>query len=385
MSKSASPWSRAARAAALLAASTLAARAEITNAPPPPKSHEVKAEIFAKGLEHPWGMQFLPDGRILVSERPGRLRIVARDGRPSPPIAGVPDVVARNQGGLLDVALDPAYRQNQLIYFSYAEPRSGGTNGTSVARARLVTAGPGGRLEGLQVIFRQKPDYASALHFGSRLAFARDGLLFVTLGDRYTGMKEAQNPSNHFGKIVRITPDGSAPRDNPRKVDWAPEIWSIGHRNVQAGAIHPETGRLWTVEHGARGGDEINVPQPGRNYGWPVITYGRDYSGAKIGEGTSKPGLEQPIYYWDPSIAPSGMAFYTGDLFPNWKGNLFVGALAGQHLSRLVIEGEKVTSEEKLLTSLGERIRDVRQGPDGALWLLTDSPDGRVLRVVPVR
>jgi len=243
--------------------------------------------------------------------------------------------------------------------------------------------GEGGRLEDVKVIFRQEPSYASGNHFGSRIVFTRDGSLFVTLGDRFSARDEAQNPANHLGKLVRLMADGSAYTGNPKKPGWRPEIWSIGHRNVQGAALHPQTGKLWTIEHGARGGDEINVPEAGKNYGWPVITYGRDYSFMKIGEGTAKPGLEQPVYYWDPSIAPSGAAFYTGDRFPEWKGNLFVGALAGQALHRLVLDGEKIVGEERLLADLGERIRDVRNGPDGALWLLTDSPDGRVLRVVP--
>jgi glucose/arabinose dehydrogenase len=232
------------------------------------------------------------------------------------------------------------------------------------------------------VIFRQQPSYASSNHFGSRIVFMPDGSLFVTLGERYSARDEAQNPANHLGKLVRIMPDGRPYAGNPRRDGWQPEIWSIGHRNVLGAALNPTTGKLWTVEHGARGGDEINVPDAGRNYGWPVITYGRDYSGAKIGEGTHKAGMEQPIYYWDPSIAPSGAAFYTGDLFPEWRGNLFAGALAGQALHRLVLDGEKVVGEERLLGDLGERIRDVRAGPDGALWLLTDNPEGRVLRIV---
>lgn len=372
-------------AAVLLASSALPAAAQLTKAPRPAGSHAVKVETFAKGLEHPWGMQFLPDGRVLVTERPGRIRIVAKDGRLSEPVAAAPTAAVGGQGGFHDVALDPAYARNQTIHLCFAEPRGGGSNGTSLARAKLVLTERGGRFEDVKVIFRQKPDYASSAHFGCRIAFARDGNLFLTLGDRYSARNEAQNPANHLGKVVRIAPDGTIPRDNPKKPDWAPEIWSIGHRNVQAGAIHPQTGKLWTVEHGARGGDEINAPLAGRNYGWPVITYGRDYSGARIGEGTAKTGLEQPVYYWDPSIAPSGMAFYTGDLFPAWKGNLFVGALAGQALHRLTLDGERVTGEERLLSDLGERIRDVRQGPDGALWLLTDHPEGRILRVVPAK
>ena len=251
-----------------------------------------------------------------------------------------------------------------------------------MARARLELEGDGGRLEDSQVIFRQLPATQGFMHFGSRLAFARDGNLFVTLGERAQRDK-AQDLATHYGKVVRIRPDGSVPPDNPfvGKAGVLPEIWSFGHRNPQSAAIHPATGKLWTVEHAARGGDEVNIPRAGRNYGWPVITYGRDYSGLKIGEGTAKAGMEQPVYYWDPSIAPSGMAFYTGSLFPEWQGNLFVGALRGAALHRLVLDGERVVGEEALLRDLGERIRDVRSGPDGALWLLTDNPRGRVLLV----
>lgn len=344
---------------------------------------QVKVTEIAKGLENPWGMQFLPDGRILVTERPGRLRIVAKDGSLSPPLAGVPQVAAGGQGGLLDVALSPAFARDGLIYLSFAEPRGGGANGTSVAKAKLVLDGTGARLEDVRVIFRQEYAYRSSAHFGSRIVFARDGTLFVTTGDRYALKDEAQNPKNHLGKVVRITTDGAAPADNPKTAGWDDKVWSIGHRNVQGAALNPSTGELWTIEHGARGGDEINIPRKGRNFGWPVITYGRDYSGAKIGIGTAKEGMEQPIYYWDPSIAPSGALFYTGDLVPAWKGNLFVGALVQQHLARLVLDGDKVVGEEKLLVDLAERIRDVRQGPDGAIYVATDSPDGRILRVAP--
>jgi glucose/arabinose dehydrogenase len=359
-----------------------AASAEITKAPAVKTQQPYKVETFAEGLVHPWGLAFLPDGRLLVTERPGRLRVVGKDGKLSPPLTSVPKVYASGQGGLLDVQPGPDFASSGLVYLSYAEPRDGGRNGTSVVRGRLVTEGDFGRLEDVQVIFRQQPSYASSNHFGSRIVFMPDGSLFVTLGERYSARDEAQNPANHLGKLVRIMPDGRPYAGNPRRDGWQPEIWSIGHRNVQGAALNPATGKLWTIEHGARGGDEINVPDAGRNYGWPVITYGRDYSGAKIGEGTHKAGMEQPIYYWDPSIAPSGAAFYTGDLFPEWRGNLFAGALAGQALHRLVLDGEKVVGEERLLGDLGERIRDVRAGPDGALWLLTDNPEGRVLRIV---
>ena len=357
--------------------------AAITEAPPVKTRQAIKAETFAKGLVNPWGMAFLPDGRLLVTERPGRLRLVATSGSLSPPLQGVPRVASSGQGGLLDVALAPDFADSGVVYLSYAEPREGSRNGTSLARARLVQEGSGGRLEDMQVIFRQEPSYASSYHFGSRIVFMPDGSLFVTLGERNFARNEAQNPANHLGKLVRIMPDGSPFAGNAKTPGWRPEIWSIGHRNVQGAALNPATGKLWIIDHGARGGDEINIPEAGRNYGWPVITYGRDYSGARIGEGTQKAGLEQPIYYWDPSIAPSGAAFYTADLVPEWKGSLFVGALAGQALHRLVLDGDAIVGEEALLGDLSERIRDVRQGPDGAIWVLTDSPEGRVLRVAP--
>ncbi len=357
--------------------------AEITRAPQVRTVTPLKVETVARGLSHPWGLQFLGPDRVLVTERRGNLRVVSLQGRISKPLAGVPKVFAEGQGGLLDVALAPDFSTSRRVYFSYAEPRDGRRNGTTLARARLVETGDGGRLDEVEVIFRQEPAYASPNHFGSRIVFSDDGSLFLTLGDRYFARDEAQNPGNHLGKLVRLLPDGTAYSGNPRLPGWREEIWSIGHRNVQGAALNPVTRKLWTIEHGARGGDEINIPQAGRNYGWPVITYGRDYSGAKIGIGTEKAGMEQPAYYWDPSIAPSGAAFYTGDLVPEWKGNLFVGALAGQALHRLVLEGEKVVGEEVLLADQGKRIRDVRQGPDGALYLLTDEENGEVLRVGP--
>jgi len=370
--------------ASILALSTSAPlSAQITKAPAAKTKQAIKVETYAKGLVHPWGLAFLPDGRLLVTERPGRLRIVGKDGTLSAAVQGLPRVYASGQGGLLDVAVSPDFATSGLVFISYAEPREGGKNGTAVARGKLVAEGSGGRLDQVQVIFRQEPSYASSAHFGSRIVLMRDGSLFVTLGDRYSARDEAQNPANHLGKLVRIMPDGKPYAGNPKKEGWRPEIWSIGHRNVQGAAPHPVNGKLWTAEHGARGGDEINVPEAGKNHGWPVITYGRDYTYMKIGEGTAKAGMEQPVYYWDPSIAPSGAAFYGGDRFAEWKGNLFVGALAGQSLHRLVLDGEKVVGEEVLLKDLGERIRDVRNGPDGAIWLLTDNPAGRVLRVVP--
>lgn len=364
-------------AVALAAAAPAAAQQRFASS-----AGELSVETVASGLENPWGLAFLPDGRMLVTERPGRLRLVGADGRLSVPITGVPNVAGRGQGGLLDVVLDPGFAQNRTIYLSFSEPRAGG-NGTSVARARLNERGTA--LEGTKVIFQQMPAINSTMHFGSRLVFDRTGALFVTVGDRYSQRDQAQNPGNHIGKIMRIAPEGGAPADNPKIAGWQPEIWSIGHRNVQGAALHPETGQLWTAEHGARGGDEVNTPKAGRNYGWPVITFGIDYSGAKIGEGTSKAGMEQPLFYWDPSIAPSGAAFYTGAAWPAWKNSLFVGALAGQMLVRLSTQGETVTGQERLLEGLGLRIRDVRQGPDGFLYLLSDAADGKVLRVRPAR
>jgi glucose/arabinose dehydrogenase len=344
---------------------------------------DLAVEIFANGLDHPWGLAFLPDGRPLVTERPGRLRIVSRDGKLSAPVQGVPKVAASGQGGLLDVALDRDFASNNTIYFCFAEPAEGGAR-TSMARARLHADGAP-RLDDVKVIFRQQGPLSRGNHFGCRIVQMPDGNLFLTMGDHFTYRDEAQNLGNHLGKIVRIKPDGSVPPDNPfvGRKDALPEIWSYGHRNAQGAAINPATGQYWMHEHGPRGGDEINIPQAGKNYGWPVIGYGIDYSGAKIHEATRKDGMEQPVKYWVPSIAPSGMAFYTGKLFPKWSGSLFLGALRGAMLVRLTLNGNAVTSEERLLQNLNERIRDVRQGPDGALWLLTDSSPGRILRVAP--
>jgi glucose/arabinose dehydrogenase len=348
---------------------------------PKPIDGVVRAETVARGLEHPWGLAFLPDGRMLVTERPGRLRLVDRDGRISAPLAGVPTVQARGQGGLLDVALDPRFGENRLVYLSYAEPGDGGTAGTAVARGRLGDAG----IDQVRVIYRQQPKVSGTNHFGSRLVFARDGTLFVTQGDRYTYRDGAQDLAVGFGKIMRIHPDGSVPHDNPfvGRAGAQPEIWSSGHRNIQGATLHPATGQLWIVEHGPRGGDELNRPEAGKNYGWPVITYGAEYWGPRIGEGTAKPGMEQPLYYWDPVIAPSGLLFYTGDAIPDWKGSLLIGSLRPGLLVRLDLAEGRVAQEERYLADLAERIRDVRQGPDGHPYLLTDRSDGRILRVVP--
>jgi glucose/arabinose dehydrogenase len=289
-------------------------------------------------------------------------------------------VASSGQGGLLDVALDPAFDSNRLVYLSYSEPGANGTAGTAALRGRLGVTG----LEDVQVIYRQEPKVAGGNHFGSRLVFARDGKLFITQGERFNYRDQAQDLGSLLGKIVRINPDGSVPSDNPIKQAGArPEIWSYGHRNVQAAAIHPETGQLWTVEHGAMGGDELNHPEAGKNYGWPVITYGLDYSGARIGVGAAKDGMEQPVYYWDPVIAPSGMLFYTGDKFPEWRNNIFVGGLASNALVRLVLENGRVTKEERYLHDLHERIRDVQQGTDGYIYVITDNVNGRILRVMP--
>src|SRR5262245_43324504 len=351
----------------------------------PSSAGNLRVETVASALSHPWGLAFLPDQRLLVTERPGRLRIIARDGKASPPLPGVPKVFAQSQGGLHDVALDRDYAQNQTIYFCFAEATAGGAR-TAMAQARLVDEGTP-RLDDVKVIFRQEGPLSSGNHFGCRIAQTADGNLFLTMGDHFTYRDEAQNLGNHLGKIVRIRPDGSVPPDNPfvGRSGAKPEIWSYGHRNSQGAAIEPASGKLWMHEHGPRGGDEINIPQAGKNYGWPVIGYGIDYNGAKIHQSTAKAGMEQPIKYWVPSIAPSGMAFYTGDLFPAWRGSLFVGGMVPGFLVRLEVNGEKIGTEERLLAQLDERIRDVRQGPDGALWLVTDSSAGRILRVAPAR
>ena len=343
----------------------------------------VRVEPLAVGLANPWSLAFLPDGRMLVSERAGQLRLVSARGRVGRPLDGVPAVAAQGQGGLLDVVLAPDFASSQQIYFSYAEPREGG-NGTAVARARLALAGEGGALENVQVVFRQLPTIASGAHFGSRLVFARDGTLFVTLGDRYIGKDQAPLKDNHIGKVVRITTDGKPASGNPfADLPGAkPELWSVGHRNPQGAALHPVTGQLWISEHGPKGGDEVNTPKPGLDYGWPQICYCVDYSGAKMGTGKSElPGLEQPRWHWTPSIAPSGLAFYTADRFPAWRGKLFAGSLKFGVLAMLTLDGENVVKEERLLEGLNQRIRDVRQGPDGALYLLTDSSEGSILRV----
>ncbi len=350
----------------------------------PLRAHAESTEVLdtvVDGLDRPWSFAFLPDGTILVTEKAGALRSIGADRKLSEPIAGLPEVAAVGQGGLLDIALHPNFEQTRLVFLSFAEPREDGKNATSVMRGRLSEDFRS--LTDVKVIFRQQPAYDGGGHFGSRLAFDRTGALFVTTGDRQNLRALVQQTDNHIGKIIRITEDGGIPPDNPKVEGWLPEIWSIGHRNLQGATIDPLTGRLWTVEHGTKGGDELNHPEAGKNYGWPDVTYGREYSGEKIGAGvTEKEGIEPPVHYWDPSIAPSGMVFYTGERYPQWKGNLFVGALVQKHLARLVFDGDKVVEEEKLFEGYA-RIRDVRQGPDGYLYILTDegAPNGRVVRV----
>lgn len=340
---------------------------------------EFEIKLIAGGLQFPWGMAFMPDGNVLVTERIGQLRIITPDGRISEPIKGVPAVFSQKQGGLLDVALDPDFSKNRLIYLSYAESE-GSKASTAVARAELVD----GNLKDLQVIFRQLPKTEGAVHFGSRLVFAPDGNLFITLGDRGDYMDEAQRLNTHIGKIIRIRSDGSIPADNPfiNNPQAKPEIWSYGHRSVQGAAIHPKTGELWIHEHGPMGGDEINIPQPGKNYGWPKASYGSHYNGIPIKDEHAEQGFEEPIYYWTPSIAPSGMLFYTGNQFPAWRNSLFVGALVGRHVLRLSTEGKKILGGEQLLMQT-LRFRDVEQGPDGALYLLTDEENGKLLKLIP--
>ena len=341
--------------------------------------HAFRVVKLVEGLDHPWSLAFLPDGRMLVTERPGRLNVFS-SGFKRTSIEGVPRVAATGQGGLLDVALHPRFSENGLIYLSYAGPGEGGIS-TELARAKLN----GTRLEDVQVLFRQQPKATGGIHFGGRIVFDRAGFLYFTLGERGQ-MQRAQVPGNHHGSVIRLHDDGRVPPDNPfvGRPDWKPEKYDLGHRNMQGAALHPQTGMLWTHEHGPQGGDEINVIRAGTNYGWPVITYGANYgTGTKIGEGTHKEGMAQPLYYWVPSIAPSGMAFYTGDRFPRWRGNLFVGALRDEMLVRLVLDGEKVVKEERLLKGVLGRIRDVRNGPDGFIYLLTDEDPGVLARLAP--
>lgn len=356
-----------------------------TRAPGVKTSVPLKVETIATGLDHPWALAFLPDGRMLVSERSGRLNLLSADGKARVQVTGLPEMDARGQGGLLDVALSPDYATTGHIYWCYAEKGEGG-NSTAAARGKLILEGAP-RVEQVQVVFRQTPKLNSVLHFGCRFAFAPDGkTFFLGMGERsiLPGRRQAQRLDGTLGKVVRLNLDGSIPADNPfAKGGGRPEIWSRGHRNIQSAATGPD-GALWTVEHGARGGDEMNRPEKGKDYGWPTITYGTEYSGLPIGAGiTQKAGMEQPVYYWDPVIAPSGLAFSTGRLIPEWKGNAFIGSLKQTHLARLVLRDGKVVGEERLLADLGQRIRDVREGPDGALYVLTDEDEGAVLRISP--
>ncbi len=373
------------RVVALLAALSAAAPAAAQVIKTQEESFRVVNVI--ERLEHPWGLAFLPDGRMLVTERGGRLRIAGSDGRlAAQPVAGLPKIEEYGQGGLLDVALHPRFAENALVYLSFAERGDGGY-GTAVLRGRLAGAGGAVRLESVEVIYRQTPKSRGGRHFGSRLVFDRAGFLYVTQGDRGE-QDRAQQLDDLAGKVVRLHDDGRVPKDNPfaGRAGARPEIFTIGNRNVQGAVLHPRSGELWTHEHGPQGGDEVNVLRAGVNYGWPVITYGANYgTGTKIGEGTAKPGLAQPLHHWVPSIAPSGMAFYTGDRFPRWQGDLFVGALRDQLLVRLRLDGEKVVKEERMLQGTLGRIRDVRQGPDGLLYLLVDSSSGAVVRLEPAR
>jgi glucose/arabinose dehydrogenase len=344
-----------------------------------------RPEVIASGLENPWGVALLPGGRFLVTERAGRLRVVEADGKVGAPVAGLPPIAVGGQGGLLDIAADSAFDKNRTVYFCFSEPdATGSTNSTAMARARL--SADVSRLEDLRIIFSQRPKVASRLHFGCRIVEAKDGSLFLTLGERFSRMQDAQTLDNHLGKIVRVRKDGSVPPDNPfvGRPGALPEIWSYGHRNSQGATLAPD-GTLWMNEHGPQGGDEINIALPGRNYGWPVITYGEQYGGGKIGEGiTHKEGMEQPLHYWVPDIGPSGMAFLTSDRYgPGWKGNLFIGSLIGRYLDRIELKDGKVVAEHKLLEEGHARIRDVKQGPDGLLYILTDETNGTLIRLLP--
>jgi glucose/arabinose dehydrogenase len=364
-------------ACALAALVALPAQAQVLRS----EEHAFRVVELTRGLEQPWSLAFLPDGRMLVTEKAGRLRVVGKDFKLDPqPVSGLPEVTVRGQGGLMDVALHPRFAENALVYLSYAARGEDGV-GTELARGRLADH----RLENVRVLFRQSPKGGAGQHFGSRIVFDRQGYLYLTLGDR--GERDrAQKPDDHAGSVIRLHDDGRVPQDNPfvGRAGWKPEKYTLGSRNQQGAALHPVTGVLWTHEHGPQGGDEVNVIRAGANYGWPVITYGVNYGiGTKIGEGTAKPGMEQPIHKWAPSIAPSGMAFYAGDRFPKWRGDLFVGALRAELLVRLRLDGEKVVHEERLLKGALGRIRDVRAGPDGFLYLLTDESRAVLARLEP--
>ena len=357
---------------------------EQTNAPWPAETSAYRSEILATGLNHPWAIAFLPDGRMLVSERPGALRLIEASGKISAPLTGLPQILSGDTGGLLDVILDPAFKANNGIYFVYLEKR-GDLSGIAVARARLDFRRHLPRLRNVSVIFRAEPSAASKENVGSRLLFGKDGMLYVALGDRMRLREQAQDLASHLGKIIRIAPDGKVPSDNPfvGVAGARPEIYALGFRNPEGLAVEPATGLIWELENGAKGGDELNLVKPGANYGWPAISYGRNYDDSPIGTGTARDRMEQPIYYWDPSIAPSGFTFYNSDKFPYWKGNIFLGALKGRRISRLVLENGRIIQEEQMLGELGSRIRTVTQGPDGALYILTDADNAMLVRVIP--
>lgn len=359
---------------------------EQTRAPALKTKQAINVETITTGIDKGWSFEFLPDGNILVAEKPGQFKIVYKDGSKSAAIP-VPNVLEYGQGGLLDVALDPAFASNGIIYWTHAETVEGDKNTTVLVKGKLSYTGATPTIDNIQVIFRQQPALASRLHFGSRIVFNPDGTLFLGLGERSIpeGRVQAQDLNSHLGKVVRLNTDGSVPADNPYvgKDNVRPEIWSYGHRNIQAADLD-EQGRLWVIEHGPRGGDELNLVKPTLNYGWPVITYGIEYSGSTIGDGISQySDMQQPVYYWDPVIAPSGMIFYTADLIPEWKGSIFVGGLGGLKLVRLELKDDKVIGEEWFLTDQLKRFRDVRQGPDGAVYVLTDGPDGVIFRLAP--
>jgi len=365
----------------LFAGTVTAKTIEVKNSSVP-----LRVTTVAEGLSNPWSLAFLPDGRMLVTERSGTMRIVTAQGEKGPALSGLPDIVSRGQGGLLDVVLAPDFATSKRIYFSYSEPDPDNSKANSTAVAHAVLNGD--KLENVTRIFSQQPKYESTAHFGSRLVWNSDGTLFVTLGDRYGAMQDAQTLDNHHGKVIRINADGSVPADNPyvNTAKALPEIWSIGHRNVQGAALHPTTGKLWTGEHGPQGGDELNIDEAGKNYGWPIITYGENYGGGKIGIGTEKDGMEQPVYKWVPSIATAGFIFYTGDKFPQWKGNLLMTSLRAATLARLTLDGDKVVDEERLLQKeVGERLRHIVQGPDGYIYLVSDESNGKIFRLEPAK
>lgn len=355
-----------------------------TRAPIIKENVQLNVQIIADGLVHPWGMDQLPDGSWLVTERPGRMRLISADGKVSDPIVGLPEVDARGQGGLLDVVVRDDFAQTRQVWWSYAEPRGDGRNATAVATG--ILSKDGSKFMDVRVIFQQNPAWSSTAHFGSRLVFDRDDMLFVTTGDRSLPQPRilAQDVSTHIGKVLRINPQGGAAKGNPQIKGSQPEIWSYGHRNLQSAALDPD-GNLWTVEHGPRGGDELNQPRAGLNYGWPIVTYGLDYNGRAIGKGlTAQDDMEQPVYYWDPVIAPSGMAFYRGKLFSEWQGDLLIGGLASQALVRLTLVDGRVTGEARYLQGQG-RIRDVDIARDGAIMILTDAENGALIRVTPAQ